>query len=316
MDLKEWPVLRCAIRSHICSIQYHDMLKPLRLLIWLGLVLATTCAVIVMIGRMSPDEPASPSRQLRVGYAIEAPYAFRDIGGGLHGESVDVLRAALRRLGRPEPIWIHAEFPTLLHELRMGRIDVIAAGLFVTPARAAQVALTRPTAAVQPALLVGLGNPEQLHALQDLVVRPRLRLAVIDRSVEAGQALEAGMPDERLLRLPDAAGGLDAVRSGRAAAFMLSAPALQWALAQPGTPAGELARPFSPPTGSSLGLPALAMRRGDPLRDQIDQVLATYVGSQEHLELVRQYGFRESEIAPVRGTHPPGDPATDAEAER
>ena len=84
----------------------------MRLILWLGLVMTVTVAVIVSIGR-SPalDGPQSPGpdRPLRVGYAIEAPYAFRDPGGGLHGEAVDMMRAALRRIGRPEPVWIHAE---------------------------------------------------------------------------------------------------------------------------------------------------------------------------------------------------------------
>lgn len=69
-------------------------------------------------------------------------------------------------------------------------------------------------------------------------------------------------------------------------------------------PLPELAQPFwvsSGPDGSAIGYPALAFRRGDRLRDEIDAALATYIGSPEHLQRVSVYGFDEGLIAPVRG---------------
>ena len=290
----------------------------MRLILWLGLVMTITVAVIVSIGR-SPalDGPQSPGpdRPLRVGYAIEAPYAFRDPGGGLHGEAVDMMRTALRRIGRPEPVWIHAEFGALMHELDMGRIDAIASGLFITPERAARLAFSRPTAAVQPGLLVAAGNPLGLHSLADVVGDARTRLCVLEQSVEQDMARRAGLPDSRLRTRTSAAGCLTELQQGAVQAMMLSVPSLRWMVRQleqqarsasqtRAQPLPELAQPFwvsSGPDGSAIGYPALAFRRGDRLRDEIDAALATYIGSPEHLQRVSVYGFDEGLIAPVRG---------------
>lgn len=291
------------------------MLHSMRLILWLGLVMVVTIAVIVSIGR-SPalDGPHSPGpdRPLRVGYAIEAPYAFRDPGGGLHGEAIDMMRAALRRIGRPEPVWIHAEFGALMHELDMGRIDAIASGLFITPERAARLAFSRPTAAVQPGLLVAVGNPLGLHSLADLVGDARVRLCVLEQSVEHDMARRAGLPDSRLHARASASSCLTELQQGRVQAMMLSVPSLRWMIrqlaqdagARTSPPALELAAPFwvsSGPDSANFGYPALAFRRGDRLRDEIDAALAAYIGSPEHLQRVSVYGFDEGQIAPVRG---------------
>ncbi|MFM2347282.1 MAG: hypothetical protein RL654_2035 [Pseudomonadota bacterium] len=292
------------------------MLHHARLILWLGLVMTVTVAVIVLIGRSRAlDGPQSPGlgRPLRVGYAIEAPYAFRDPGGGLHGEAVDMMRAALRRIGRPEPVWIHAEFAALMHELEMGRIDAIASGLFITPERATRLAFSRPTAVVQPGLLVATGNPLALHSLADVIGDARVRLCVLEQSVEQGMVRRAGLPDSRLRARASAAGCLADLQQGEVQAVMLSAPSLRWMVRQleqevgiraHGQPVPELAEPFWTSSGSdsaALGYPALAFRRGDRLRDEIDAALATYIGSPEHLQRVSVYGFDEGQIAPVRG---------------
>lgn len=279
---------------------------------WLfAVVLCTAVGVALMhrSDRRLHDGPAGGGETaLRVGYALEPPYAYRDPQGRLQGESIEAARAALRRLGLGEPVWVHVEFPRLIHELRMGRIDLIAAGLFVTPDRARLAAFTRPTTTVRTALLVPRGNPLALHALADLRGQPSARtarLAVIDGSVELDQAREAGLDDGQILRLPDAAAGMAAVRAGDAAAFALSAPSLRWMLSASGAGGAlELASPMATPTRQGrpdMGLPALAVRPGDPLLDRLDRALEGYVGSPEHLATAVALGFAAEEIAAARG---------------
>src|SRR5690606_16634992 len=67
---------------------------------------------------------------LRVGYAIEAPYAFLDEDGRVTGEAPETARWVARRLGRGEPEWVLTEFGSLIGQLQEGRFDVIACGLF------------------------------------------------------------------------------------------------------------------------------------------------------------------------------------------
>ncbi|MEX8493364.1 transporter substrate-binding domain-containing protein [Sphaerotilus sp.] len=280
-----------------------------RLISGITLVVVVTGGALALIDRTAPGLRPGGGQDgdvLRVGYALEAPYAFLDAQGHLQGEAIDTLRAALQRLGLPEPVWVHVEFPRLIHELRSGRIDVIAAGLFITPERATQVEFTRPTTSVRPGLLVTAGNPLGLHALGDLQRTSGARLAVLDGSVEWTQAREAGIPEAQLLRVPDPAGALAAMRSGQAVAFALSTPSLRWILREsPDTLA--LATPFEVPRRAGqpdIGYPAYAFRRGDPMRERIDLALSGYLGSAEHLQTVAGYGFSVDDIATAYGMVP------------
>ncbi|WP_338416361.1 transporter substrate-binding domain-containing protein [uncultured Sphaerotilus sp.] len=187
--------------------------------------------------------------------------------GPSYGGRAGALRAVLKRIGLPEPIWVHVEFPRLIHELRSGRIDVIAAGMFITPERAEQVDFTRPTTSVRPGLLVMAGNPLGLHALGDLRRNPSGRLAVLDGSIEWAQAREANLPDAQLLRVPDPGSALAAMRAG-----------------QP-----------------DIGYPAYAFRRGDPMRERVDLALSGYLGSVEHLQGTADYGFSADDVATAAG---------------
>lgn len=107
-------------------------------------------------------------------------------------------------------------FAILGHQLGfVGCVLVILAyGLFITPERAARLAFSRPTAAVQPGLLVAAGNPLGLHSLADVVGDARTRLCVLEQSVEQDMARRAGLPDSRLRTRTSAAGCLTELQQG------------------------------------------------------------------------------------------------------
>lgn len=277
-----------------------------RLTAWGALVMVVAAIAVALVSQPLTDRrDHDGDLPLRAGYALEGPYAYRDANGELRGEAVDTLRAGLQRAGLLEPVWVHVEFPRLLHELRSGRIDVIAAGMFITPERAAQAAFTRPTTSVRMGLLVPSGNPLDLHALGDLRRSDGTRLAVLEGSVELDRAREAGLTDAQLLRLPDTGSALAALRSGQAAAFALSAPSLRWAMRD--GPGLELATPFTTPQHDGkpdIGFPAFVFRSDDPRRSRLDQALAGYLGSAEHLRAVADYGFEADDIAVAHGLDP------------
>ena len=96
---------------------------------------------------------------IRIGYAVEAPYAFLTPDGELTGESPEVAKRITSRLGIPRITWRQVEFASLIDELDAGRIDMIASGMFVTEERARRVAFSIPTFHTHQALLVRAGNP-------------------------------------------------------------------------------------------------------------------------------------------------------------
>lgn len=231
---------------------------------------------------------------LRVGYALEAPFAMLDADGDVAGEAPEVLRHVLHTLGLERVVWLHGDFGSLIRELENGRIDIIAAGMFVTAERRERVLFSRPTALIRPGLLVRRGNPLHLLSLADFSSRPEARLAVIDGSIEQQQARAVGVPECRLKPFPDEVSAVAAIRAGQADGLLLSAVSLRYLIDRDDAAAFDL---VVTQAEQAPGAPAFAFRRQDSrLHEQVDQALASFIGSAEHLQLVEKFGFVASDL--------------------
>lgn len=237
---------------------------------------------------------------VRIGYAPEAPFAFRTPGGRVTGESPEVARAVFRALGVDSVEWVQTEFHDLIPDLQAGRFDVIAAGMYVTPERARQVAFSRPTFVAPVALLVRGGGASRIRSLADVRRAPGARVAVLTGADEGRLARLAGIPADRILPVPDPVTGVEAVRSGRVDAFTTSRPAVRPILARhpPGALAVVSPLPDTFPAGvETIGQGAFAFRRGDGrLRKAFDGALARFVGTPAHLRLVAPFGFGAADL--------------------
>ena len=234
---------------------------------------------------------------IRVGYAVEAPYAFLTPAGEPTGEAPELVRVVAKQLEIDPILWRQVEFDSLIDELEAGRIDVIAAGLFMTPERQKRLRFSLPTFQVQPGLLVPIGNPLKLQSYADLVRADGVMVIVLAGSVEARALFELGLPQERLKAVPDVSTGLAALEAGLADALALSSPSLQW-LAMKGRLRQTEPVALSGLTASEESqCGAFAFRKEDRrLRQAWNAVLKSYIGSPEHLSLVAPFGFSAQEI--------------------
>lgn len=229
------------------------------------------------------------SRTVRIGYALEAPYAFCDPAGQVTGESPEVARMVWQRLGVETIEWVQTDFGSLIPQLQAGRFDQIASGLFIRPERERLVLFTAPTICPVPALLVRRGNPFVLHGYGDIAGKAEARLGVIDGAIEREDALRAGVPGERIYSYPHAGMAVQALRGGLIDGLALSAPSIeQLADANPDM---QRALPFtSLRVQEDCG--AFAFRLADrSLRDRFNQELEQYLGSKAHVELIQSFGF-------------------------
>lgn len=242
---------------------------------------------------------------IEIGYAVEAPFSFATPSGEADGEGPAVARHVVQRLGIPRVAWRRAHFDDLIGELLDGRIDVIAAGMFVTEERARDVAFTVPTFFVREGLLVPRGNPRGLHAFEDVVRVPALRVAAIAGSVEVNLLKQLGAPDRQILKVPDALTGRRSVETGVADAFALSAFTAAWMSAHDPAQRTEAAVPFRQPAPAGAAIPrvgAFALRKGDrALREAFDRELREFIGTPEHLALVEPFGFGPADVPAAAG---------------
>src|SRR5918999_3419571 len=82
---------------------------------------------------------------VRVGFANEQPYGFRDRSGNLTGEAPELARAIFRAMGvdQLQPV-LAKSFDALIPGLAAQQYDIIAAGMFITPERCQQIAFSNP----------------------------------------------------------------------------------------------------------------------------------------------------------------------------
>jgi len=267
----------------------------------LGLFMLLVTASSVFESRDSSPKSLHQGRTLRIGYAVEAPYAFLSDDGEVTGKCPEVARQIARRLGLSIE-WVQVNFDDLLPGLEADRFDVVAAGMFVTEDRAQTFAFSIPCERVSYGLLVQRGNPRGLHSCEQAAMDPHARLAVLSGSVEESLLQKLGMDAERLVSVPDARTGQVAVEYGFADGLALSEPSIHWMVERDHLDLIEVARPFTPPTLSGSQIQsdtAFVFRKQDQaLRSAWDTAMKSFMQSSEHQALAKRFGLKKSGCSP------------------
>lgn len=272
------------------------------------LVGAAAIAALTVIGFNSGASAESTLERvkkegyIRIGFANEPPFGFATSAGVISGEAPEIARAVLKKmgLGDVKVDGVVTEFGSLIPGLLASRFDIIAAGMFVRPARCEQVAFSEPTVGLGIAIMVAAGNPKKLHSLEDIAANPDAKLVVISGGAELDYAKAVGVPEDRLQILLDNPSGLAAVVNGQADAFALSSIVIQNLVDTAKNPAIERADPFTDPVinGASVrGYGAFGFRKDDAdLVAGFNGVLKDFIGSDEHRAIVAPYGFTKAEL--------------------
>ncbi|MGS7252242.1 ectoine/hydroxyectoine ABC transporter substrate-binding protein EhuB [Pseudomonas anuradhapurensis] len=252
------------------------------------------CAVLTSAQAASLDE-IKASSHIRIGYANETPFAFTETDGRVTGESPEIAKVIFARMGIQQVDGVLTEWGSLIPGLRAGRFDVIAAGMYITPARCKQVIFTDPQYALPDTLLVAQGNPKNLHSYADIAKNPEVKLAIMAGTVNLAYARDSGVKDAQILQVPDTTAQLQAVRAGRADAAVGTQLTMK-GLAKKGGDKVEAISDFSDDPAHT-GYGALAFRPEDKaLRDAVNAELKKWLGSEEHLQTVAPFGFDRNNV--------------------
>lgn len=104
--------------------------------------------------------------QLTLGYSQEAPYAYVDAETGLEGIYVDAAEHIAADMQITNIDWVLLDFFQLFSSLLDKRIDVIAAGITITPERTASYCFAEPLLQADSGVLV-LKNSNKLLAVNN-----------------------------------------------------------------------------------------------------------------------------------------------------
>jgi len=227
---------------------------------------------------------------IRIGYATEVPIAYTRRDGSVTGESPEVARALLGRLGIDRVSFIATEWGSLIPGVNAGRFDIAATGMYITPARCKQVLFTNPTYKIGDTFVVARGNPKGLRSYADVARQPGTKLAMVSGSVYARRVAAPGIKDAQILYTPDASAQLQAVRAGRADAAVTTQLSAK-EMADKGAGLVEVVADFQD-APEHINYGALALRPADmPLARALNAQLADYLGSDAHRLAVAPLGF-------------------------
>lgn len=238
-------------------------------------------------------ERVKSSGEIRVGFAGERPYSYRDESGRVTGESAEIARHVINEIAPDAQIeWVQTEFGELIPSLRSGAIDVAAAGMFITPERCEQVAFSEPTYVVGEAFAVLDGNPKEIASFETISADERTKVGLIAGTVEYNYALVTGIPADRALLYRDFEKAVEGLKAGEVDAVALTALTAQNMAAD--DPALGATEQFFPSLDGEVarGYGGFAFRKEDAaLRDAFQQELDTFLDSPQHWELVAPFGF-------------------------
>ncbi len=267
-------------------------------------VLAAAAAVAMGLAgctstQTDPDSSLLETLQERgsvtVGFAGEAPYSFME-DGELTGATVALHREIFGNLGIDTIDGVNADFGALIPGLQANRFDVVSAGMSILPERCAQAAFSEPEFNYTTALMVDEGNPLDLTDMQSVLDRGA-RLVTMTGAIESDYASELGIDSTQVATPQD---GMDAVTSGRADVFALTAISLNWmANNNPDAPV-EVTESFVAEINGvpQVGAGGTVFRTNDQeLLDAYNEELAKITSDPEkYLEIVGEFGFTAEEL--------------------
>lgn len=266
-------------------------------------ILAAACLVAaVLLGlTVSPTAAQSTLEKIKrdgvvtVAIADEAPYGYRGADGRVTGEAPEIARRILRDIDPDIQIeFVSADFGDLIPGLRNDTFDIAAAGMFITPSRCAEVAFSDPTYVVGEAFAVKRGNPKQITDFASISDHREASVGLIAGTVEYNFALVAGIPADRAPLYRSFTKAISALKAGDVDAVAMTALTARDIVADDADL--EATAQFFPEIDGEVlkGYGGFAFRKEDAdLVDAFNKRLHAFIGSDQHLELVGEFGFGE-----------------------
>ena len=255
--------------------------------------LAVGAAIAVSAPTSAQDNPKLEQLKeqgfARVAIANEPPYTAVAADGKVSGAAPDVAREIFKRLGVPEIVASISEYGAMIPGLQAGRHDVVTAGLFMKPERCAAVAYSEPVLCDAEALLVKKGNPKGFKSYEDIAKDPEGTVGAPGGGTEEKLALDAGVPRDRVIVVPDGQSGLKMVQDGRIDAYSLPVLSINDLIKKANDPNLEVVAPV---VGAPVYCDGAAFKKGDEaLRDAFNVELAKLKESGEFAKIIEPYGF-------------------------
>ncbi|MFQ6024220.1 MAG: ectoine/hydroxyectoine ABC transporter substrate-binding protein EhuB [Acidiferrobacterales bacterium] len=225
----------------------------------------------------------------RIAIANEPPWTEVKPDGKVTGAAPEVARAVLKKLGVNEIVASISEYGAMIPGVQARRFDMVAAGLFIKPERCAGVIFSQPDLCDGQAFAVKKGNPLGFTSYADIAKHPTAKFGGPGGGSEEKLALEAGVPRNRVIVVPDAQSGINMLQDGRIDVYGLPILSIADLLAKAKDPNLEM---YAPVKNTPVFCAGAAFHKKDrDLRDAYDKALAELKVSGEFAKIVEPFGF-------------------------
>ncbi|MBY5680913.1 ectoine/hydroxyectoine ABC transporter substrate-binding protein EhuB [Rhizobium leguminosarum] len=225
----------------------------------------------------------------RIAIANEPPFTAVGADGKVSGAAPDVARAIFEKLGIKEVVASISEYGAMIPGLQAGRHDAITAGLFMKPERCNAVAYSEPILCDAEAFALKKGNPLKLTSYKDIADNPDAKIGAPGGGTEEKLALEAGVPRDRVIVVPDGQSGIKMLQDGRIDVYSLPVLSIHDLMAKANDPNLETVAPV---VNAPVYCDGAAFRKQDvALRDAFDVELKKLKESREFAKIIEPYGF-------------------------
>lgn len=149
------------------------------------------------------------------------PFSFRDKENTIVGFDIDVAREVAKRLNLDINLQ-DKPFGSLVPQIELGHIHMIAAGMTPTAERAERVTFTKPYLSGNPLLVVTKSTTPPLTGLDDLKDKD----VIVNTGYTADNYM-SNFPDITIIRLAKVADALSALEQGKGFAFVTASFSLK-----------------------------------------------------------------------------------------
>lgn len=224
---------------------------------------------------------------VEMGVATEPPYSALNADGTLTGADPDIARAIFAGAGDIKLNPNVVDWGALIPGLMAGRFDAVATGLFIRPERCQAVVFSEPVLCTSEAMVVRKGNPKNISTYESLVASDATMSTVA--GAEQRRALDLGMPEGRIMQVPDIFAAVDLLKSGRV--DVIAFPDVTLIEAMKGL-SGEEFELLTSIKGEPIQCSAAAFNpQNKALRDFYDAGLVKLKESGEFSRILTSYGF-------------------------
>lgn len=246
-------------------------------------------------------EKAEAGEPIRIGFANEVPWAYPGDANAPLGFVNAIAMGVLEEMGIENIEPVVTDWGGLIPGLNAGRFDMITGGMYILGSRCQNVDFSDPIGIFGDAFIVPEGNPKAIANYQDLIDKDAVMVTGAGfNTVEA--AKDEGVPDSNIMQVPGPTEILAAVRAGRADAGAVTYFTAQ-NLAEQAGGAIEVTDPKALPE-KYLNWVGIAFRQDDDaFREAFNDALEAYLGTEEMMAAVAEYGYDETQL--------PGDGTTE-----